>query len=100
MRFNDLFNHYDTKCRGELGIHELKHLVREIMPKVTDAQIWLFQVGRRGKDISSARGDPGRARAEVWTAYSRAPTFPIENGNPFPTIGYARPHPAPSDHPG
>ena len=49
MRFNDLFNHYDTKRRGELGIHELKHLVREIMPKVTDAQIWLFQVGEGGK---------------------------------------------------
>ena len=44
VRFSDLFNHYDTKRRGELGIHEMKHLVREIMPKVTDAQIWLFQV--------------------------------------------------------
>ena len=44
LRFNDVFNHYDTKRRGELGIHELKHLVKEIMPKATDAQILIFQV--------------------------------------------------------
>jgi hypothetical protein len=44
LRFNDLFDQYSTKRRGELGIHELKQLVKDIMPKVTDAQILFFQV--------------------------------------------------------
>ncbi|GAX77102.1 hypothetical protein CEUSTIGMA_g4548.t1 [Chlamydomonas eustigma] len=44
VHFRDLFNRYDRQGRGKLDIKELKALVREFMPKATDAQIWLFQI--------------------------------------------------------
>lgn len=46
-RFDDVFRQYDADGSGTLDPMELRRLVRDLLPRVTEGQLHYFQVGGR-----------------------------------------------------
>ena len=44
VRFTDLFKHFDTDGSGTLEVDELRVLVKQLLPNVTEQELRYFQV--------------------------------------------------------
>lgn len=82
-RFDDVFRQYDADGSGTLEPMELRRLLRDLLPRVTEGQLHYFQVGGWLRELGAGAGGqsgcfhrPTRASCNA----SRWPLAPLGGG--------------------